>query len=188
MEFKMNKTKYITLILFFVLGLSVFFIYKLNSELNNLITQTDDSKKFIAENSNLSQVNLNIRKDIDNLLALQEDVDKIYVEKDKLVLFMQEVEKMASDLNLNIQISNPALRNIQEIKIKNLHDHNIEIFEMNVEIFGNWNRLKTYLELIQDLPYSIQIDSTRLSLTNKEIDGEKILVWTLSFPIQVITK
>jgi hypothetical protein len=187
MNSRMNKTKYITFFLILCLLAVSFFIYLLNKDIKNSIVQIEDSKIFIAQNSNLVEISQDVQKDKEILNNLKLEINKIYIDKNNAVSFIEKVEKIARDNNLRIQISNVVLKNSEDMP-EEKKELGYGSLEMSVEVFGELQNVKNYLDQVQNLPHAIKINSVRKSLITREFEGQSFTEWSLSFPLEVITK
>ena len=176
---KINHRHYI-LIIFAIISIIVsifcyFFLYRqTTTQANNYL----DSIKQVESEKNT--VNYE-QKLIDTFNKYEQDrlkIESYVVKEDKLVDFIERIEKIGSDSKTDLQLS--SITSVDN-KIK-----------ARVNTTGGWQGVMTALQMIENIPLSVSISNVRLD-TSGDIEGivnsktTKIREWRLSIDIETLT-
>jgi len=118
----------------------------------------------------------------------QEDrsrVDKYVVSEDKIVNFIETIEKIGSDSLADVEMSSI---NVEKANSKDKKNNGYINAHLNVR--GSWSSVMRALILIENLPYNVDIGHINLVYSGaSDIDknNAKVNEWTLSLDIKVLT-
>jgi len=92
-----------------------------------------------------------------------EKLDTFFVAKDGVPNFIEYIEGLGKESGAALSIGNVSV----EPDTKNKDDFK-EVLRLKVEILGSWQELFTFLSIIENLPYGIQIDSVSFAVDASE--------------------
>lgn len=96
----------------------------------------------------------------------RKNLPSYFITEDKILDFIDSVE--------DIERISSTTMNLSSISKDESSDH----IKVNVEIKGEWSNVRRGLSLLENLPYSINIDNMNLSNTSE--------VWTMSLSIRAL--
>ncbi len=133
----------------------------------------------MSQNSNITS----LKKDINSLEESQQKIDRILIERDGVVSFIETLENVAETTNTILQIKDVDVEVIKEEegeKEKELYGQ----LNMVFNVAGSWSGVTRYLSFVESLPYRVSIDSLRLSTATNE---EEEVGWSMNMVITGIT-
>ncbi|MCC6448310.1 MAG: hypothetical protein IT215_06470 [Chitinophagaceae bacterium] len=107
----------------------------------------------------------------------REKLNQYFVSKDDIVGFIERVEALAKSASLDVVISSVNLSEIDQNKNQFLN--------LELKSFGSWQNSMYLLALIENLPYLVKIESSKLQLSN---DSKNTGKWELNIKMNVLTK
>jgi Tfp pilus assembly protein PilO len=173
-----NKTKntIIFLSLIFV-ALTVFVIY-FKLSLNNDIEYIIETKKNNVILENNIKTFTGLKNKIKESLSISEAFDQFYIDRNNILNFIDLIEKISTKNKVTFTIDSV---NVDETHLK--EDVPYGILEMNLTIAGNYDSLINLLSDLEKLPYLIDINNVKISVS----DNEKNSFWTMKVSFNGIT-
>ena len=122
----------------------------------------------------------NIEEEIKQTKEYGEYFDKMYIDKDKMVNFIQEIEAVGKYSGASLQIQNvtPVGGGIEE---KASLTYNFVNLTMTAT--GSWEQVNKFLKLIENIPSHVSINVVNMT----SAQTEKSVVWSLSMTITGVT-
>lgn len=100
---------------------------------------------------------------LDQNRAEVEKLDTFFVAKDGVPNFIEYIEGLGKESGVALSIGNVSV----EPDTKNKDDFK-EILRLKVEMLGSWQELFTFLSIIENLPYRVQIDNVSFAVDASE--------------------
>lgn len=100
----------------------------------------------------------NLSKSAEKTNADREKMVSYFVESNKAIDFVSELEGVAS--NLGLQYSTNVIENVE---MESLSQHNKQLLRINMTLSGGWRTILTYLLYIESLPYALNIEKLEMA-------------------------
>lgn len=148
---------------------------------------------------------LDITKTSTKLADEQTLVNSYIVPKDKIVDFLEAVEKIGTNTGTKLELT--GINTTEIVKGKKIED-NFTSMKARVDIVGTWPNVMRAFSLIENMPYSLSLSTIRLaegsnssdalvaesvqdsSSTStpvvKKVAATKLKLWSLAFDIRVL--
>jgi hypothetical protein len=175
-----NNSKHITLILFGIISIIVSacgYLYIHDAVINQAERYSialKDSETY-DENKKNEQ---NLQKIYKQTVVDRAKLDTYIITEDKVVNFIESLENIGKMTNTKV-----ALSSIDSEEMKDLAKGTSGHIKAKVDIKGSWSNVMTSLSMLENLPFSITLDNSKLS--NNNLD--KSAPWSLSTGIRVLS-
>lgn len=100
----------------------------------------------------------NLSKSAEKTNTDREKLASYFVESDKAIDFVSELEGVAS--NLGLQYSTNVIENVE---MESLSLQNKQLLRINMTLSGGWRTILTYLLYIESLPYALNIEKLEMA-------------------------
>lgn len=136
--------------------------------------------------------------DVKNVYSMFTDermrITTFVVSKEKAVTFIEAVEKIGTDTSTEVEIS--GLSTIEIVKTNKIKD-NFTSLRTHLEVKGKWSNVMRAFTLIENMPYSISIDTIYLSEVSDTAQPEPVgtstspavspKIWKLTLDIKILS-
>lgn len=99
----------------------------------------------------------NLNKSAEKTNADREKLVNYFVESNKAIDFVSELEGVASKFGLQY-----STNSIENIEMENLSVQNKQLLRINMTLSGGWRTILTYLLYIESLPYALNIEKLEM--------------------------
>ncbi len=158
-----------------------------SAELTKQVKLMEDKKKH----------DMDITKASSKLSEEQDIINSYIVPKDKIVDFIEVVEKIGNETSTKLELSSIATAEI--VKGKKIED-NFTTLKARIDVVGTWANVMRAFTLIENLPFSLSVSNIKLNegsgsaalpeaapigTTTKAI-VKQTKTWSLAFDIKVL--
>ncbi len=186
---KINHRHYILLIVAFIVFLisaaSYLLLYR------EVVSQARQSSQILAEVTLESNKKLHEREltaTYADTLSDRTRVTSFVVSEDKIVPFIESIEKIGTDSGTDLEISAIGTEK------STTQDAGFGHIAAHIDVKGSWTNVMRALLLIENMPYSAVINNVRLVASDaiqtvevKKGTSQKIRQWGLSLDIRILT-
>lgn len=171
----LNKIIFSVILVVTVLIFDIFAITTTNNQIDKII---EIKKEIITESATARNLS-DTKKKISELMIIDERINSILIQEDKIVNFISMVEQQSEELGVSIRIQKVDFNGFDDVNNKQLGE-----LEMNFQVDGTWQQVTNFLNVVESLPYVVNIESLRLSTAN--IEG--VVGWTANFVLIGLTR
>lgn len=180
----MNKGKsnslIILLIIVFLGFLSVY--YFLYHQIIILGRDVSDLSQKKSLNLKQEEEMKNLANSLDTTAVHVRKTDSYFISDGGEVAFIDQLENIARDHGLNIEINSVGIENP-----KILNATGLEYLILKMTLSGNWSSTYKFLSILPNLPYKIVVDSADLNIISDEKSSLNP-VWQSVYTIRVLKK
>jgi Tfp pilus assembly protein PilO len=140
---------------------------------------------------------LEVKNAYSKIKEQRDRLNSFIVSKDKIVDFIEEVEKIGTQTSTDIEFSNPVTKEI--VKGKKIED-NFTTMTARIDVEGTWPNMMRALTLIENLPYSLSLNNIRINVEKSTETAEdpaklasstpktpiKAKIWTMVMDVKVL--
>lgn len=159
-----NKTKNSIIILSIVAVLALVFVVYLKISQNKDIAYIIETKKNNFLNSEKIHAISGLKNKSIEVEQVRKGFDDYYIERNNLLNFIEIIENLAKDKNVNLVIDNV---NVDETHLKDTVPYGILSMTMSVDA-KNLSSATDFLKGLEKLPYSIDFINIKLINTTEE--------------------
>jgi Tfp pilus assembly protein PilO len=135
-----------------------------------------DNKKAHSQELKDSQMISEIKNRQQQAEEIIKYLDSLYVSEDNAVAFIEYIESLANDSEVDL--------NIQNFKIDETEDVDYNKMNMNINARGSWSQINRFVIMMENLNYSVHIDEFSLKVNQEE----SRVVWESEFKLSSLTK
>lgn len=185
---KINSKHYILII--FAIAAIILSIFGYIVMYRNIITQAMNSSKIMNEvnaESEKKKYENDLTAVFNNTVSDRAKLSSYFIHEDKIVDFIENVEKIGTDSGTDLILSSINSDNLSSAKIGTVGH-----VKAHITVNGSWANVMKSLILIENIPYSLSMNNVRLdsvsgaelSVDNKkEVRGKR---WNLALDIEVL--
>lgn len=161
-----NNSKESTLLVIFIIaclalgGIYYFAFNDLLKTKKDIVFAREEAMRSKAESDQIEVFKKNIASTLDS----QNTLSKIYINEDEIINFITMVEDLGKESGVIVVTESIDAKESDELK-----DKNKEILSVSLNTSGSFSDSIKYLELIENLPYKIQIPVLNLSFVEAEV-------------------
>lgn len=185
----LSKNIFVFSLVFFILSLSASLIFYLM--IKNMTNEMSVLYEDLVEVSREDVTTL--KRSIKKYKEFNYPLDNVLIEKDSAFLFIEEIQDLANLGGLESEVLSVELYDVLENnslkKVGTLNEGSVNRkngqLKINMNVFGTWESLVTFLVRLENIPKHIFVDQVKLSSNfNTEINN---VVWKASFSIRATT-
>lgn len=181
MNTKITKTEKVNYVLALLLGISLvslllFFNY-ISLQAKSLINKRVEYRQGMLKSRPLKQV----EEDLGLVQNSSKVLKELYVDSNNVVDFISYIEDLARKASTTIEIKTITTG---EVKIDEEVFNDLQNLSISIELSGSWKNVNKYIEIVENLPYHINIEELRLEKKSKDSDS----IYGVSLKIEVVAK
>ncbi|MES3004968.1 MAG: hypothetical protein V4690_02550 [Patescibacteria group bacterium] len=148
-----------TSIIFLFLGVSSLCLlqYFLFNDIKNKTKETSSLENVLFEHDDLRSYAISTQKNLDSIKDDQKKVNDFFVIKDGDVAFLEDLESLARNKGLSVEVQSLAIEEVEGLKPNGLTS-----LRIRVKVIGRWNSLYTFISQIENMPFKVTIERVNL--------------------------
>lgn len=174
-----NKTKNTIIVLSIVTLLLITTLIYFKIDFNKNIQIIIEAKKNNFLISEKIHTALGIKNKIKEVKDVEESFDDFFVDKNKVLGFIENIEKIAETNNVTLTIDNVTS---DESHLKESLPYGL--LKMTLVASGNFNSVNNFMTDVENLPYYIEFGGVRMKATEDKSDAN----WSISVSLNTLTK
>jgi Tfp pilus assembly protein PilO len=165
----------VSVVFVILLAFNIFWFNFIKNQSDKVLELKKDVESEITNNHTV----VSIQRNTQELEKKEEDLDKIFIDQENVVVFIEKIERMANQSNVGLQIQNVEVEDIKNSR----GDRTYGLIKMTLSSSGDWSSVTTFLKMIETMPNNVSIDS----LTMVTVSSQGSPFWSANFSLTGIT-